>query len=218
MLTSWGNVLTWMDPVCCFSGTTPLVSGFLGVVVCKKSFGLYTWQPNKSQGLLALYCVGNHIFCCLGRRFLKVQPGASGETGVLIWSRCASLVIGGIVCRLLFFEEASNLQEKLLHSPTHTAQLWHPCCYSYADVMGSSDWQFDEGRGEWMHDLLNAHLLPSPFWTQLWPHCMALHHSQYFSANLRPCTRDQAVTVPHMDTLSWRKWLLDTSQVSDRTF
>lgn len=38
-----------MDPGCCFSGTTPLVSGFLGVVVCKKSFGLYTWQPNKRQ-------------------------------------------------------------------------------------------------------------------------------------------------------------------------
>lgn len=104
---------------------------FQGIVVCKKSFGLHTWQQNpppKGKELLALYCAARAG--CSEDAAGSLQGRAPDSH--LVWPS----VSGQPLDCLLLFLGAAPIFRRSRFPARWTAELRRPCCYNHAESTG----------------------------------------------------------------------------------
>lgn len=146
----------------------------------KKSFGLYSWQPNKRQRAPCFVLYRESHFLLSGQALPKgAAQSLRGETGVLILCCCASLVIGGVVCRLLFFEEASTFRKNCF-TVQHT--LLNCGILAATALLTSRGAVIDNGMGGEESECTSPDIT---FLNTALPPFHGFDRPQYFSADLR---------------------------------
>lgn len=166
MLTSWGNVLTWMDPGCCFSGTTALGFWFSGCSSLQEILWfIYLAAKWKAKGPCFALCREAHFL--LSGQDVPKGAGASEDRLGSHLPRCASLVIGGVVvgfCSLGRHQSSGKIASLSSTYCSSAASLLLQLCWCYREQWLTVGW----GRGEWMQTYW-MHISCHPFWTQLCP-------------------------------------------------